>query len=159
MDNKIIVIGCPGSGKSTFSIKLAEKTGLPLYHLDNIYWKSSTEHLNRIELYFELIKIFAKSKWIIDGNYNHTLEMRIKRADLVYFLDLPTEVCLDGAKNRDGSRVGINVDLPVNDELLEFITDFPNKRRGKIIHLLNKYNKNVITFHSHKEIDDFFKNM
>lgn len=159
MDNKIIVIGCPGSGKSTFSIKLAEKTGLPLYHLDKIYWKSSTENLNRLEFAFEQIKIFAKNRWIIDGNYNHTLEMRIKRAELVYFLDLPTDVCLAGAKNRENSRVGIDVDLPTNEEFLSFIRNFPNKNRNKIIHLLNKYNKNVITFHSHKEIDDLLKNM
>ena len=38
--NKVIVIGCPGSGKSYFSKVLHNVTGLPLYHLDNIFWNA-----------------------------------------------------------------------------------------------------------------------
>ena len=37
---KVIVIGCPGSGKSTFSRALHEIVGIPLYHLDMMYWNA-----------------------------------------------------------------------------------------------------------------------
>ena len=34
---RVIVIGCPGSGKTTFAEKLHKNTGLPLFHLDAIW--------------------------------------------------------------------------------------------------------------------------
>ena len=86
---KIAVIGCPGSGKTTFSKKLAAITALPLYHLDLIYWKSDATHLQRPEFKQKQEEIVSNDEWIIDGNFKRTLEIRIKNAELIYFLDLP----------------------------------------------------------------------
>ena len=66
---KIAVIGCPGSGKTTFSKKLADITGLPLYHLDLIYWKSDATHLQRREFKQKQEEIVSNDEWIIDGNF------------------------------------------------------------------------------------------
>ena len=74
---KVIVIGCPGSGKTTFSQRLSEKTGLPLFHLDAIWHKPDKTHITREEFDARLSDIFARDLWIIDGNYQRTLERRL----------------------------------------------------------------------------------
>ncbi|MCH5321853.1 MAG: AAA family ATPase, partial [Eubacterium sp.] len=100
--NKIIVVGCPGAGKSTFSRKLAEKTGIPLYHLDALYWKEDWTHISRERLRFIQKRIMKNDSWIIDGNFMNTMETRIKRCNLIIFLDYQTDVCLDGIVQRVG---------------------------------------------------------
>ena len=87
---KIIVIGCPGSGKSTFARKLRDITGLPLYYLDMIWHKPDKTTVTREEFDTELEKILEKDSFIIDGNYGRTLEKRFLCCDTVFLFDLPT---------------------------------------------------------------------
>ena len=89
---RVAVIGCPGGGKSTFSRSLRDRVGLPLYHLDAIYWRDDRTHLSREEFYPLMREIIAREEWIVDGNYNATLEWRISACDLLIFLDYPAEV-------------------------------------------------------------------
>ena len=90
--NKIIVIGCPGSGKTTFSEKLRDVTKLPLFYLDAIWHKADRTHISRDEFDARLSEILSLDSWIIDGNYSRTLERRISACDTVFLFDLPTEV-------------------------------------------------------------------
>ena len=83
---KIAVIGCPGSGKTTFSKQFATITKLPLYQLDLIYWKCDATHLSRPEFKQKQKEIVSNDEWIIDGNFKRTLEIRIKNASLFIFL-------------------------------------------------------------------------
>jgi len=99
---KIIVIGCPGSGKSTFSLKLNSITGIPLYHLDNVWWRSDRTHITRDEFDEELADITSRDSWIIDGNYSRTYETRIAACDTVFFLDFDEDVCMQGIIGRIG---------------------------------------------------------
>lgn len=156
---KIIVVGCPGAGKSTFSRKLQAKTNLELFHLDAIYWKKDGTHISRHQLIKKQKEIFKKDSFIIDGNFKSTLELRIKEADVVFLFDLPTEVCINGATHRKGNRPEMPCDLPDNEELINFIKNFNTEVMPKIQALFSKYNSNVITFHSHKEADDYIDNI
>ena len=70
---KIIVIGCPGSGKSTFSRKLSKKTGLPLIHLDMLFWNSDKTTVDKITFIKRLENALGGEEWIIDGNYSSTI--------------------------------------------------------------------------------------
>ena len=97
---RVLIIGCPGSGKTTFAKRLAERTGLPLVHLDRIYWCDRWEHLSRDDFDAALQEELEKPEWIIDGNYNRTLEHRLKYSDMVFFFDMPTAVCLWGITKR-----------------------------------------------------------
>ena len=91
MSRRILVIGCPGSGKTTFSLRLAAQTGLPLFHLDSIYWRADRTHLTREELVDVLRPILAGPRWIIDGNYNGTMPQRVEAWEEVIFLDYPAK--------------------------------------------------------------------
>lgn len=86
LGHKIIVLGCSGSGKSTFSKKLHDITGLPLLHLDNIWWMPDRSHISREEFDRKLGEILQMEKWIIDGDYSRTYEANPdnKRAIHVY---------------------------------------------------------------------------
>ena len=71
--NRIVIIGCPGAGKSTFARKLAAKTGLPLYYLDMIWHRADRTVIGREEFDRQLDKLVIEDEWIIDGNYARTL--------------------------------------------------------------------------------------
>ena len=55
--NRIIVLGCSGSGKSTFARRLHACTNLPLIHLDNVWWKADRTHISRKEFDHRLEKL------------------------------------------------------------------------------------------------------
>ena len=78
---KVLVIGSPGAGKSVFSQKLRDIIGLPLYHLDLLYHKSDRTILSREEFDARLAEMLAEDEWIMDGNYQRTLERRLEACD------------------------------------------------------------------------------
>ena len=156
---KIIVIGCPGSGKTTFAKKLQEKTGLPLFHLDAIWHRPDRTHISREEFDARLAEIFALDAWIIDGNYSRTVEKRIEECDTVILFDLPTEVCLGGALARLGKD---RPDMPWTDSALDpwlktEIEEFPEKNLPAVYALIEKYRagKTVAVFRTREEADGF----
>lgn len=156
---KILVIGCPGAGKSTFARKLAEVLLLPLFHMDSLYWKKDSSHISREELKEKLNVIFLQDEWIIDGNYRNTLEMRFKECDLIFFFDLPAEVCLNGIKHRE-NRFEMPCELPVTDEFIDFIKNFNTDSKPIIFERLSKFpDKKVITFNSHNEADEYLEKL
>lgn len=158
---KVIVIGSPGAGKSVFSQKLKNITGLPLYHLDMLYHKKDGTHISKEELEEKLEKIFKEDSWIIDGNYQRTLELRLKECDTAFLLDFPLEDCLSGAKSRIGAK---REDLPwieenFNEEFRQSIIDFPKKKLPQIYELIEKYKKkkNIIIFKTREEADNYLE--
>ena len=156
---KVIIIGCPGSGKSTFGRKLKCITDLPLYHLDMMFWNEDRTTVAK-ELFIERLKTaMSNSKWIIDGNYNSTMEMRIKECDTVFFLDYPTNVCIEGIEARKGQP---RSDMPwlenenTDKEFIDFINQYHLESRPKVIRLLDKYSaKNIIIFKTRAESEEY----
>ena len=156
---KIIVIGCPGSGKTTFSEKLKEKTGLPLFYLDAIWHRADRTHITRDEFDVRLSEILAFDSYIIDGNYSRTVERRISACDTVFLFDLPTEVCLDGAISRIGKARNDMpwIDRELDEGLKKEIEEFREKNLPAIYELLDKYKdgKTVVVFQTREEADEF----
>ena len=92
---RVIIIGCGGAGKSTLARKLGEKTGLPVVHLDQIWWEPGNwQHLEREEFDRLLKEEVEKPRWILDGNFNRTMETRLEFCDTVIYLDFSRWICL-----------------------------------------------------------------
>lgn len=164
---KIIIIGSPGSGKSTFARQLSNITNLPLYYLDMLWHKKDRTNISREEFDEKLTEILKRDKWIIDGNYQRTMEKRLKECDTVFLMDYPLEVCLSGAEERIGKK---RADLPwieekfdeeFDEEFMQIIVDFSKKKLPQIYKLLEKYkqNKNIVIFKSREEADNYIKKM
>ena len=159
---KIIVIGCPGAGKSTFARALSAKTGIPLFYLDMIWHKEDRTNISRDEFDQRLGRIMSEDSWIIDGNYQRTMEWRIKECDTVFLLDFPKEICLEGAKNRVGK---VREDMPWVEETLDedfkmFIETFRLKVLTKIYCLLDTFkDKNIIIFKSREDVNSYIEKL
>jgi adenylate kinase family enzyme len=91
---RIMIFGRPGSGKSTFSLKLSQKLKLPLYHTDKYFFEAHWIERPFDEFMKDLEKITVQDQWIIEGNSLRSLEMRYKRADIALYFALPKGVCL-----------------------------------------------------------------
>lgn len=157
---KIIVIGCSGGGKSTFSKHLAEITKLPLYNLDRIYWLPDATHLERPEFLKKQKEIMKKDEWIIDGNYRGTVKYRIKESEVVFFFDMPIEVCLEGVLKRDKNREDITCPLEPDEDLINDIKTYAETAKPKVLKYFEKYpNTKVITFKNHKDVDKYIENL
>ena len=160
---KVIILGCPGSGKSTFARKLQEKTGLPLYYLDMIWHKPDKTTLTKEEFDEKLHELIARDEWIIDGNYSRTLEPRLQACDTAFVFDLPLEVCLAGAQARVGTK---RIDMPweeteLSQEFLNYILSFSQQKLPRLLQLARQYSaqKQVVFFRSRRECDDFLKSL
>ena len=155
---KVIVIGCPGSGKSTVSRALHNKTGIPLYHLDMMYWNADKTTVEKSVFLERLSAVFEKDEWIIDGNYGSTMELRMAACDTVIFLDYPLDVCLDGIRERRGKP---RSDMPwieteEDAEFTEFIKNYNEQQKPKVLELLKKYgDKNIVILGSREESNAF----
>ncbi len=107
---RVVVTGLAGAGKSTLSIALAAKTGLPLIHLDLEFWKPGWVAPSQAEWREKQVGVLAGDAWIADGNYHETLDYRLERADTVVFLDVPWWRCSGRALLRGFHMPG---ELPV----------------------------------------------
>lgn len=157
---KVIVIGCPGSGKSTFSRELQRKAKIPLYHLDMMYWNADKTTVEKRTFLERLDAVINTDEWIIDGNYASTMELRMEACDTVFFLDYLTDVCLDGVRARMGKP---RSDMPWientdDEEFISYIKSFNESQRPQIFEMLEKYkDKSIVVFHSREEADEFLR--
>ncbi len=155
---KIIVIGCPGSGKSTVSRALHNKTDIPLYYLDMMYWNADKTTVEKSVFLERLLAVLEKDEWIIDGNYGSTMDLRMEACDTVIFLDYPLDVCLDGIKERRGKP---RSDMPwieteEDAEFIEFIKNYNDRQKPKVLELLEKYSdKDIVILKSREQADAF----
>lgn len=142
---RVAIIGSGGAGKSVFARELARITGLPVIHLDVLFWRPGWEPTPPDEWRVREAEIIAGDRWILDGNYSSTQEARLARADTVFFLDLPRLVCLWGAlrrhwRHRASGRPDMAPGLHehIDPTFLWWIWTYPDKKRPAVLARLAK---------------------
>ena len=165
--NRIMIIGCGGSGKTTFSKKLHSILNLPLVHLDKEYWQPYWTKPT-IEFWENSVENLAsKELWILEGNYGGTFDIRLKRVDLVIWLDMPMPLCLYRVMKRSIQNHGkVRPDLPegckdkISFEFLHYIFSFPWSGRKRIVRRLGKspFGHQIVQLKSRKQTEDFLNN-
>jgi adenylate kinase family enzyme len=97
---KIMIIGSGGAGKSTLAKELGRKLGIPVHHLDTLFFGSRAVPTDREEFQQIQNSILAEDCWIIDGNFSGTMGDRLEKADTIIFLHYSTLRCLYGIIRR-----------------------------------------------------------
>lgn len=140
---RLLVLGCGGSGKSTLAAGLGEIIGLPVVHLDRLFWLPGWTHRSREEFDALLAEELAKDRWIIDGDYNRTLAERLKWCDAVVLLDYPGVVCAAGVikrrlQHRGRSRASMAEGCPerLDGEFLRWVLGYRRKVRPEHMRLI-----------------------
>ena len=165
---RVMIIGCGGAGKSTLARKLGEKTGLPVVHLDQIFWSPGNwNHMEKADFDAALELEMEKDRWIIDGNYNRTLPMRLSRCDTVIYLDFTRMRCLTGwigrvIKNwghaREDMAPGCNEWF--DPEMAGWIWNFNKQNRKRYHQLLREANGvEVFVFKNRRGVEQFLNQL
>ena len=163
---RVLIIGCGGAGKSTLARALGEKTGLPVVHLDKIFWSPGNwNHLPRGEFDALLMKELEKPRWILDGNYDRTFSLRLAKCDTVIYLDFNRLTCLLGwikrvITNWGKTRpdMGPNCNEWIDPEMLGWIWRYNKENRKENYRMLEEAtHARVIILRNRKMVKSFFE--
>jgi len=107
---RVCVVGNTASGKSYFAGKIGQEFGLPVTHLDQIYWQPGWKRLVREQFLARVHDLIEQPGWVLDGCFaEFGLGPRFQAADAVVFLEMPTWSCVRRAVVRRGDN---REDLP-----------------------------------------------
>ena len=163
---RIAIIGSSGAGKSTLARSLGKKLKLPVIHLDAYYWQPGwreTPTAQWLETQQELVK---SDRWIIDGTYGGSLDLRLAAADTIIWLDFNRYLCLSRILKRylqypGKTRPDMAQGCPerLNLEFFKYVWDFPRLQRQKIQAKLNKYDreKQIIILQNPRQVLNLHK--
>jgi adenylate kinase family enzyme len=156
---RVLVIGSPGAGKSTLAAALARLTGLPLVHLDRLHWKPGWVEADEEEFDAKLREAVAGPRWVIDGNYDRTLPLRLGRADTVLWLDFPVWLCVArivrrALRYRGRVRPDMTEGCPerMSWEFFSFTARFPRQGRRRIVETLASFRGEVVRLSGPREV-------
>ncbi len=161
---KILVIGSGGAGKSTFSRRLSELTGIEIIHLDQLYWQPNWGRVTEEDWAKTVETLIAKDSWIMDGNYSRTMEIRFAACDTIIFLDIPRLICLYRViKRRLKYRRTNRPDMAqgcrekIDAEFLGWIWNYPKRNKLIIEDKLKRFanGKTIIRLKSKREVAEF----
>ncbi len=142
---RIMIIGCGGSGKSTLARQLGEKLNLPVIHLDKLFWTPGWVSISKEEFNRVHEEAISKEKWIIDGNFDRTIPVRLRRCDTVIYLDFSRVACLMGVLKRVLTTFGtVRPDMGegcperIDLDFLKWVWNFNKNKRERNYRLLKE---------------------
>ena len=164
---RMMIIGCGGAGKSTLARQLGEKTGLPVVHLDRLFWHPGWVESTKEEIDKKIMEAMAEPRWIMDGNYNRTLPKRLEYCDTVIFLDFSTAACLLGVVKRVLTSYGqVRPDMAegcperFDLEFLKWVYHYNGKHRRRYYELLSNLNgKQVYILKNRRQVKRFLEQL
>jgi adenylate kinase family enzyme len=166
---RILVIGSGGAGKSTAARAIAAATGLPLVHLDRVYWHAGWTPTPEEEWVRTVHALIAEEEWVLDGNYGGTLPARLERADTAIFLDVPRSTCLRrvlvrAVRHRSRPRDDVAPGCPdrLTWAFLRWIWSYPKTRRPGVLELLDGFERGggrAFVLHRKAQVDAFVESL
>lgn len=165
---KIAVIGCGGAGKSTFSRSLSEILNIPVYHLDKLNWKTGWVPTPKNEWNNIMNNLVSKEEWIIDGNYGGTLDIRLRNADTIIYLNMPMYLCIYRIIKRRfmyhrKSRPDMDEGCPekLDMKFINWVWGYNKKQKPSILDTLKNLSmeKNIFILNSPAEADKFMHDL
>ena len=164
---RVLIIGSNGAGKSTFSFRLAEKTGLPLVHIDQLYWRGAWDVTPEAEFDRRVQAETQDLRWIIEGNNLRSLPRRLARADTVFWFEFPPPLCVLNIFRREWAYRGrVRPDMPdqcvsrCDMKFLRMVWDFNQKNHRKIAAMLqNAENIRVIHFTNYRQVERYLRTL
>lgn len=143
---RVVVLGICGSGKSTFARRLQQKLSLPLFHLDQIFWRAGWNSISREELKTRVLEIASTDEWIIEGVYFSSIHERLARADTVVLLEMSRYRALWRIVRRvvrylGATRPDMSEGCPerIDWEFVRYVWSFPGKQGVEVEEALRQY--------------------
>ena len=163
---RVAIVGSGGAGKTTFAVACSALTGLPVVHLDEHYWHPGWIESDPEEWRDRQVELLSGDKWIVDGNYGNTLDLRLGLVDTIIWLDFPRYVCVRGAVR----RILFNYRRPTqaagcperfDREFLLWVWKFQQESRPKLVDAIHRYGRgvDVLRFESRRETRKFLRNL
>lgn len=166
--NRILILGGPGSGKTTLAKILSKKYNLPVVNLDGINYLENWIPRDKKERDNIIISEANKDKWIIEGIYKSTLEIRAKRADLIIILDYKTRSLIYGVLKRYFTGIGKEKEEikgckeKIDKDFIKYIINFNKKTKNKYMDILYKIENiddKIICFKNRKELNNYINKL
>lgn len=164
--DRIMLIGPGGAGKSTLARELGERLDIEVHHLDALLWKPGWTLTTREEQKEIQRGLFDGERWIVDGNYGATMDLRLQAADTVIFMDMPRRVCMYGIFSRriryhGKTRPDMQKDCPerLNYEFIKWVWNYRKSKRSGVLSKLESLgsDKQVIILKSRKDVRRFLE--
>lgn len=145
MEKRIIIIGPPGSGKTIFSLKLAQTIKVPVHHLDRLLFLPGGVKRNLDEFASLQKELIKENEWIIEGCGVRSFEVRLSRATIIISLETSSLLCVWRALYRSIFERKKLPDTPegcgkvFNFKLIKYIWSFKNIFQSKLVDSQEKY--------------------
>lgn len=167
--DRILIVGSGGAGKTTLALQLASLLSLEVIHLDQHFWNSGWRESTPEEWNAKVQNLIAKDRWVMDGNYSGTLEIRARTADTIIFLDFSTWTCLRGIlwrrlqyHGRTRPSMPENCPERLNPEFIHYVWNYRRSRRPAMLERLKRYEaekKKVFIFRNRREVNKWIKGL
>lgn len=84
---RVLVVGSPASGKSQLAQRLSQYYDLPIQHLDTLYFGPNWSGRDPDQWHATIAQLTAGDRWIMDGNHLDSIELRIARAEAIFWVN------------------------------------------------------------------------
>jgi adenylate kinase family enzyme len=166
--HRIVVVGPGGAGKSVLAREMGERLRLPVIHLDAHYWRPGWVPTPKEEWKAKVRDLLAGERWIMDGNYGGTAELRMAAADTIVFLDFPRHISIARVvrrrlqhRRRTRPDMGAGCDEQLTWEFLRFLWRYPRDGRRRIVAAMESHGARArhVVLRSPREVERFLASL
>ncbi|WP_345563222.1 topology modulation protein [Nonomuraea rosea] len=141
--NRVVIVGVCGSGKSYVARELGRLLEAPVTHLDATYYDDDWNPLPQREFAAAQRELVAGARWIIDGNYNGSLEIRLRACDTVVMMDVSTWTALRGLFSRQArhgaGQHASGVYNRINWTVISYVLGYRRRMRPRVLAKIREF--------------------